>query len=193
MSGSVHCSFVALILVRYVLVQDTSYFYIYSIRPKRKSTVPCYHLIKHNIKPKKSHTTSQKDKKLTANFKFWSLITHRKNINCISIIKFSDLFFFTYRLFQATPFHLCLLLVIRSDSASNKEQTEAELRLEKGQRKLTFIRVNKAGKGKMHVIKSISIDLWLTKRLKVLYQRMAILLGWHFTKSNTKIDLRIAP
>lgn len=68
-------------------------------------------------------------------------------------------FFFTYRLFQATPFHLCLLLVIRGDSASNKEQTEAELRLEKGQRKLTFIRVNKADKGKMHVIKSISIDL----------------------------------
>lgn len=96
MSGSVHCSFVALILVRYVLVRDTSYFYIYSIRPKRKSTVPCYHLIKHNIKPKKSHTTSQKDKKLTANSKFWSLITHRKNINCISIIKFSDLFFFFY-------------------------------------------------------------------------------------------------
>lgn len=93
MSGSVHCSFVALILVQYVLVRDTSYFYIYSIRPKRKSTVPCYHLIKHNIKPKKSHTTSQKDKKLTANSKFWSLITHRKNINCISIIKFSDLFF----------------------------------------------------------------------------------------------------
>lgn len=93
MSGSVHCSFVALILVRYVLVRDTSYFYIYSIRPKRKSTVPCYHLIKHNIKPKKSHTTSQKDKNLTANFKFWSLITHRKNINCISIIKFSDLIF----------------------------------------------------------------------------------------------------
>lgn len=88
MSGSVHCSFVALILVQYVLVRDTSYFYIYSIRPKRKSTVPCYHLIKHNIKPKKSHTTSQKDKKLTANSKFWSLITHRKNIN--SIIKFHN-------------------------------------------------------------------------------------------------------